>query len=407
MMATMPSKKTGEPVKLAAFFSHPVQYFAPVFRRLAARPEVDLTVFYQSNVGMSAAIDPGFGVPVRWDVPLLEGYRSKFLGPTFRAVPAALDTGHFDVVLVSGWGSAWAWRAYLGAFRRRLPVLAFGDTNLLSPRPWSRRLIRELLYPWLFSKVAGALYIGRANRALYEHFGVDETRLFYAPYCVDNEFFQRAARKLPTSRAALRSRFGMSAGVPVILFCGKLIDIKQPLLLLEAFANVRRRLPCGLLFAGDGPLRAQIQDRAASRHIPDVHVTGFLNQTKVVEAYASADVLVLPSASESWGLVINEAMNFGLPVIASDRVGAVHDLVIHGDNGFVFPSGDVDALSAALSTLVQDSDRRTAMGRRSGEMVDMWSPERFVDGVVRACTAVSGETASIARFRLPRGAAGR
>ena len=184
---------------------------------------------------------------------------------------------------------------------------------------------------------------------------------------------------------------------PVVLYCAKLIPKKDPLLLLDAFERVRREHDCRLLLVGDGELRQEAVDRVASRGIPDVRFAGFLNQTEIASAYAAADVFVLPSSyGETWGLVVNEAMNFSLPLVVSDKVGSAEDLVRDGWNGFIFPSGRPDDLARALGRLVADPELRRSYGERSLERVREYSVEACADGIVTACRADAG-----ARRRRP------
>lgn len=378
------------PVRLAAFFSHPTQYYGPLFGRIAALSELDLTVYYCSDTGVSERVDPGFGVRFKWDIPLMEGYRHTFIRNPLAEIPRLLDRGRFDVVWVSGCTDLWAWRLFWAAFKRRIPVLLFGDSHLLNEKPWPKRLVKRMLYGSLFPRMAGALYVGRANRAFFEHYGIRYDRLFAVPHCVDNDFFRSQAEALRNQGQAIRARFHLPAACPVVLFCGKLIAKKQPLFLLEAFRRVRRHAECALLFAGDGELRREIEHRVAAESIPDVKISGFLNQTEISQAYAVADLLVLPSAwDETWGLVINEAMNFGLPIIATDKVGAAHDLVTDGENGYVVPSGDVPTLTARIDDLVRDGARRAAMGARSAEVIRFQDYNAFIAGVLGACKTIA------------------
>jgi glycosyltransferase involved in cell wall biosynthesis len=146
-----------------------------------------------------------------------------------------------------------------------------------------------------------------------------------------------------------------------------------------------------LLIAGDGPLRAEMQCRVAALHVPDVRFAGFLNQSELPSAYAVADAFVLPSKiHETWGLVVNEAMNFGLPVVVSDKAGCAADLVRSGANGLVVPHGDTAALAGAIARLVDEPDTRARFGVVSRRIIDRYSIESCADGIVAACTATRG-----------------
>ena len=229
----------------------------------------------------------------------------------------------------------------------------------------------------LFSQASG-LYVGEQNRRYFEHFGMPAKRLFPAPHCVDNAMFREGAAALRSRRRAIRAGLGIDDAAPVVLFCGKLIDKKQPLLLVEAFARVRHHRPCWLLLVGTGELEGAIRARATPG-IPNVLMPGFLNQTELPAAYAAADLLVLPSGlHETWGLVVNEAMNFGLPIVVSDKVGCAADLVRPGWNGFVVESGNVGALArrSRPSWRTPSSEPPSARGAVSWWTATVWSVAR-------------------------------
>ena len=218
-------------------------------------------------------------------------------------------------------------------------------------------------------------------------------RLHFAPYSVDNRFFSRQAELLQGQRLQLRRRFGIIGEGPCILFAGKLIAKKQPQALLQAFQAVRAKYACTLLFAGEGELRPVLEAQVRDGKIPDVHFAGFLNQTEIGAAYACADIFVLPSLyAETWGLVVNEAMNFALPVVVSDAVGCADDLVRQRENGFVVSASRFVTEGAdAIAALVADAELRRAYGARSREMIAEWDVTRTADGIVAAALAVNGD----------------
>jgi glycosyltransferase involved in cell wall biosynthesis len=210
-------------------------------------------------------------------------------------------------------------------------------------------------------------------------------RMWPARYCVDNERLQRRADELRPHRDAIRARFGIRDGAPVVLFAGKLIEKKQPLLLIDAFARARRDLDAWLLIAGDGPLRAECEALVARLRVPNVVFAGFLNQTELPDAYAAADMFVLPSKlHETWGLVVNEAMNFGLPVVVSDKVGCATDLVRPGRNGFITAHDGPAALAHPLSTLIADPAKRARYRAESRRIIDAYTIAAAADGIVAA-----------------------
>jgi glycosyltransferase involved in cell wall biosynthesis len=218
---------------------------------------------------------------------------------------------------------------------------------------------------------------------------MSEKRVFPARYCVDNDWFQARAAELAPSRTALRAGFGITDDAPVLLFCGKLIDKKRPLALLEAFAEVRAERPCWLLMVGEGALRPAAEELVRRRRIPGVRMVGFRNQSEIPAAYTAADVFVLPSGlHETWGLVVNEAMNFSLPLIVSDKVGCGQDLVRPGWNGLTVSHRGTSELAEAMKLLVGDPELRRRFGSRSRQLVDRYSIEACADGIVTACLAL-------------------
>ncbi len=384
-------------MRLAALYSHPIQYAVPLFRELAARPDVDLTVYFCSRQGLDVSFDPQFGQAFKWDTLLLDGYRSVFL-PNWRsgtasngffrlinpAIWQALTSQRYDAILVHGYEHFTKWLTFGAARLTRTPIILRGESHLLSARPWHVRAVKSFVLHFLLRQVSAAVYIGQHNKAYYLHYGLPEARLFFAPYVVDNEFFRRQADLNRSRRAELRARWGVPEQVPVILACGKLYDIKQPLLLLRAYQTVRQEMPCALVFAGDGAMRAEVEEIVRTQQIPDVTITGFVNQSSIGELYALADVLAMPSRHEQWGLAVNEAMNFGLPVIVSDQVGCSPDLVRPGENGYIVDYQDIGAWADALRKLVTDPDRRASFGRRSLEIIGDYSPQRSAKAIVDA-----------------------
>ena len=376
--------------------SHPIQYQAPLFRASTRRPEIDLTVFFCSDQGVRRYRDPGFGTAFAWDLPLLDGYRSvmlpnlnrrgrpgSFLGLVNARIIAELWYGRFDALIVHGWAYATNWLAFCAASIFGISLMIRGESNGLREPSGLRRVMKRLALGWLFRQTSAFLAIGTLNHRFYRKHGVSSERIFFAPYAVDNAFFQKAAQRLPP-RPALRAERGIPDDTTVFLFCGKLTSAKRPLDALAAFQRLDNRERAALLFVGDGPLRAEIEAHAVG--MPNVSVTGFRNQSELPREYAVADVLLLPSEFEPWGLVVNEALNFGLAVVASDQVGAATDLVRAEDGGHIVPVGDVAALSRVMHRCMEERPGRPRTSTK--RLIDEWTIEHCADGILDALSAL-------------------
>jgi glycosyltransferase involved in cell wall biosynthesis len=360
-------------VRLAIILSHPTQYYSPWFRWLAVHTGLEFRVFYLWPFGVTAQTDRQFGTVVKWDVDLLSGYPHEFV-PNTSLQPG---TDHFgglrnptltariarfrpEAVLLFGYAYASHLRVIAWAFFRRVPLLFRGDSHFLGRGrpPLRTRLMLGLLY----ARFAGFLPVGAANRDYFLTLGVPERRLHFAPHSVDASRFALSDPQHFTAANALRSTLGLTPHDRVVLFAGKLIPAKQPLLLLEAFLTVRPR-DTVLIFVGDGEEKPGLVARAAASPEARIHFLPFANQSEMPSRYLLADLFVLPSRGlyETWGLAVNEAMHLGVPCLVSDRVGCQRDLVTDGETGWVFSSSDPSALAPklalALATLADPADR--------------------------------------------------
>lgn len=261
-------------------------------------------------------------------------------------------------------------------------VLVRDDQTLLEPRSTLKLAARRLLVRSLFHGVTG-LYVGEESRRFLRYHGLPDDRLFRVPYAVDDGLFR--SRDLSASeRTLLRRAFGVTDDAPVILFSGKLTGEKGESDLIDAFHHVRARHDAWLLFAGEGKARGFLESRVSALGLSNVEFLGFLNQTELADVYRCADVFTLPSSHDTWGLVVNEAMANGLPVVVSDHVGCAPDLVKEGWNGFVTPVGHVDALAASLTVLVGDPAKRRAFGENSRRHIASFSVAESANSLISA-----------------------
>jgi glycosyltransferase involved in cell wall biosynthesis len=397
-------------LRLAVFTSHPIQYQAPLFRALASRPGVEPTVYFGSRHGLDEAADREFGTAFRWDVPLVDGYDHVFLSNRARRpdvsrfggirvpdVARHWAAGRFDAALVLGWQSVGHLQAMRAAHAAGIPLLVRGESHLgtgegSGVRTRLRRAlwypVRERVYRSMLARAAGVVAIGTRNAEFYRHFGVAEDRLHLATYCVDNRRFALDDGERARARAGLRAAWGVAEGATVFVASGKLVPRKRPLDVVAAAALAAAAgHDVHVVFVGDGGERGALLARAAALGIAGrVRVAGFVNQRELPRWYAAADALVLASeASETWGLVVNEAMAAGLPVLVSAAAGCAPDLVREGFNGWTFPVGGVEALAGRMGALAAlPAEARAAMGAVSRAVVGEATVERAAEVVERA-----------------------
>jgi glycosyltransferase involved in cell wall biosynthesis len=395
-------------IRLAYLVTHPIQYQAPLLRRISEEPSIDLTVFFCSDVSVKKFAAPGFGEVIEWDVPLLDGYRHEFLpamGGTDRVsfwrpfnygLARRLKEGRFDVLWVHGYARWFHWVAMVTAKRLGVKVLMRDEaTQISTRRGLTKRIAKRLFFLGLKMVCDGFLVIGALNRDYYYQFGVEEEKIFLVPYAVDNAFFQARADISAVTREELRTAFGLEREKPVILYAGKMTNRKRASTLLEAYVRLspdgRTEPNPYLLYIGDGEMRGVLEKRASELGWNSIKFLGFKNQTDLPRYYSLCDVFVLPSVREPWGLTVNEAMNAGRAVIVSDQAGCSPDLVKNGENGYVFKVGNVDDLYNALHKVLGNPDQCRAMGQKSLEIINKWGFEEDVVGLKKAIDYIMGQ----------------
>jgi glycosyltransferase involved in cell wall biosynthesis len=384
--------------RVAIINPHPIQYFAPLYAYLSAAEGIDLTVLYCTDHSLRAGRATGFGQSFVWDVDLLDGYRSVFLGSRARTrTPAGflslivpevwkeLGSGKYDAVVVHGHRYAANWLAVAAAKRFGVKVMMRSETHLGLRRPWWVRSMRKATVGSLYRLCDQVLAIGTANARFYREMGVAEQNIALVPYAVDNERFGRASRLSSSERSGELAALGVSPHRPVVLYASKFQRRKHPDDVVRAAAELTRRgAEFTLLMVGDGEMRVELERLARDLGLENVVFAGFINQRRLPTIYGISDVFVLPSESEPWGLIVNEVMCAGLPVVVAHGVGCVEDLVVHGENGFLFEVGDVAGLAAALQPLLSSPELRRRMGQRSREIVARWSYEQCLEGLRHA-----------------------
>ncbi len=378
--------------------SHPIQYFSPLFQEMAKDPAFDLLVLYCSDENVKGHIDKDFGVNVKWDIPLLEGYKYKFLknnswkpsiyngffGLLNFEIIKKLKKERGSFLVIHGWAYATNFLAVLGAkiFGVNLCLRSENPLNQELLKSKFSLFIRNMFFRYFWFRMFDYFfYIGSQNKKLYIHYGVKEEKLVFTPYAVDNDRFRSEYEEYKNKKTNLRNELGLPVDKKIILYSGKYITKKRPMDLLQAYHSLNDE-KAALVFLGDGEIRKEMEEYISDHKLQHVYLTGFKNQSEVGKYFATADIFVLPSgAGETWGLVVNEAMNFELPVIVSDLVGCAEDVVKDGLNGYTFKCGDISTLKSALNVLLNDSTARLSFGLKSSELIEEYSYIKIIENL--------------------------
>ena len=380
-MSTVPK------LRVAFVNTHPIQYFAPLYAHLNRTGEFQVTALYLSDFSVRGSLDRAFGQTVKWDIDLLSGYEARFIkGADLRNEPGGffsivapqiwreVNCGRFDALVVHGHTPAAMVIAVAAARWTGLPVFAREETHLGLSRSVLKRLVRKPVMRAFYGRLSGALAIGSANGAFYRAMGVPKDRIFSMPYTVDNARFTEGSRLSDVQRKKVRAELGVTDSGPIVLYAAKLQARKHPDDLLRATARLRdREIHFHVVMVGSGEMAAALVELAARLELENVHFHGFANQSALPQIYGAADVFVLPSENEPWGLAVNEAMCAGLPIVASTEVGCVADLVRPGVNGQTFAARDVEGLASVLHPILVDIETRQRMSAASRAIISRWS----------------------------------
>ena len=370
--------------KLAIITSHPIQYYAPVFQLLAQKLEIK--VFYTLGNSSLKKYDVGFKQQIEWDIPLLEGYDYEFLENVakdkgshhFKGIvnPNAIErikNYQPNAILVYGW----AYSSHLKIirhFKNKVPVYFRGDSTVLNQKSNFKNLLKRIFLTWIYQYIDVAFYVGTANKAYFRTYGLKNHQLVFAPHAIDNKRFGEIRNN---EALKIRAKFSINEEDILILFAGKLEPVKNPLLLLTAFKDLKKD-DVHLVFVGNGVLEKNLKIIVKELEIKNVHFMDFQNQTQMPAIYQASNLFCLPSRSETWGLAVNEAMAAGKPILVSDKVGCAFDLVTN-HTGAIFKSGDLADLSQKLIALTKDKVILKNNGQNAFNAIQSWSFEQQVN----------------------------
>lgn len=391
-------------MRVLALITHPIQYQVPLFRELNKQEGVSLKALYLSDHSLSGGKDPGFGQSVLWDVPLLEGYEHEFIpnqggglgkGGFFAYRTSGLRRRFLaeqaDVLFVPGHMVCAYFQGVVAARQCGMVTMSRPDSleGTGRKRHPLKAVLRAQFLRQFYSRVDIFCYSGHFSRQDADAYSFSEDHIVCSPYNIDSGLFERQREKFLPERKKIRSELNMRETDMVVLFTGKMIDWKNPELIIEALRQIPDTVRQSIfpLFIGAGVNFDRIKENLASLLGENRFcMPGFVNQSGLGKYYSAGDVFVLPSkrGHESWGLVVNEAMIFGLPCLVSDGVGCRKDLVIEGKTGYTFPAGDASALAELLISLQGNATLRNEMSQNAYRHIQNYSTEKAVDGLLEA-----------------------
>lgn len=388
--------------KLAVITTHPIQVQAPLWRELAQTGKVDLLVYFGSDFSLRGYLDRNFNTFFSWDIPLVEGYPHTFLSTdphisspeelhlNMAELRRRLREFSPDFALILGYSPpAFYLKAFLVLRLLGIPILMRSPTMEESyGKSKVKLLLRYCFLRIFYSQIAKFLAVGQVSRQHYLSKGVPESKLYYSPYNADTGHLENQVQQWLPQRQEIRAELGFKPDDFVFIYSGKIIPPKDPLLIPAAFREMpgKSRAGVGLIVMGDGSLRPQLETEMRSiQGVPAVFV-GFQNQSRIGRFYAAADCLLLPSRwGETWGLVVNDALQFGLPVLVSDRAGCHPDLVVEGETGLVFPGGEAGALAERMDRIMAlSASRGAALKDACRQKAQTHSVENAVAGILTA-----------------------
>jgi glycosyltransferase involved in cell wall biosynthesis len=365
-------------------------YRIPVFNSLAHRPEVELHVIFLSENDASLRQWRVYKDEIKFQYDVLPSWRQRFGRYNLllnRGVFSALNKITPDVVLCGGYNYLASWESAGWAKVHRVPLLLWSESTALDQR--RRHRVVEFLKKRFLRLCQAFVVPGRSALQYLKDLGIRDELIFTAPNAVDIHLFATLAGETRRDEPQVRTR--LSLPLRYFLYVGRLVRAKGVFDLVEAYArlNDEIRTKVGLVFVGDGADRLELVEHASRIAPGTMQFPGFVHREGLPEFYALAEALICPTHSDTWGLVVNEAMSCGLPVIATSVAGCVADLVQDGWNGFVVPPADPSQLAAAMARLAGDAGLRIEMGSRSVQRVEAYSPSTWSEGLVKAVEFVS------------------
>ena len=379
--------------KISFLLTHPIQYFSPLFKEIEKNNFSQFNVIYCENT-TSGYYDKEFAKTINWDFDLLNGYNFTFLkkdiiSRLFKRCNLSIINYLFynkpDILIIHGWAYPTSLIAIITAKILGIKIWLRAETPYIHEIKIGKikKVLKYIIFKYFFFKLFDKfLFIGIQNKLFYNYYGViEESKFIYTPYCVNNKMLQTLELNLKPNKLILKEDLKINPNNFIILFSGKLIQKKRPFDLLIAFekANIKNST---LVFLGDGNLKLSLEKYINDKNINNVIFIGFKNQSEIAKYYTIADLFVLPSGiGETWGLVVNEALNFSLPIIVSNLVGCNSDLVVNNQNGFVYEYGNINQLSFYINEIYSNNNLQENAKTFSKNLVNKYDYDTIIKNI--------------------------
>lgn len=388
--------------KLAIYAIHPIMYQTPIFQELERhinqnQINLETLVLYGDDLSLRDVYFKEINVSFKPDVPfLMDGYKYKFLknysndsrtGFFSRINPGIfreLKKEKYNAILIHGYESLTAWLALLSAKINKSKIIWRGESVLkgVESNYSIKQIIKRCALKVLFKSCDAVMFSCTGNKEYLKFYGVPDSKLFFIPCAVNNAFFYNEKNKYFSQKDAIRSELGIDKNDMVVLFSARFTNRKRPFDLLNAVSSIENK-NITILFVGDGLERTKMEEFAKQNNIKSVF-TGFKNQNEISKYYSISDLDIVISDYDPSPKSMNEAMNFGMPVIVTDVVGTAYDLVKENKNGYIVKVGDINAIAHRINLFNKNRDLLKKMGQESLKIIKNWNYQSDVNGILAA-----------------------
>jgi len=382
--------------KVAFITEIPTFYREPLFEKLSQRQNLSIEVIYCAYTEYGR----------QWKQEL-KNYPYKVLGGlkwtmvgngdnifVLKVNPGIwnqLSRGGFDAVIIGGYMQPTMQMAILWCLLNRVPYILWSESHNITPRPILKRILKWPIVKLAIKMAAAFLVMGSDSRNYLISYGANPAKIFFFPNTPDVKKLAEESSNYRKDIERLRTGLRIQ-GSPVIIYSGRLIGYKNVETLLRAFQLVQEDLPqTGLIILGDGPLRSSLENFTKKLKLSNVCFVGFIQPKDLIKYYACSDVFVLSSYSDTWGVVVLEAMSCGLPVVVSDKVGCAKDIVHPNKSGFVVSVKSTKELALAISKLLHDPLLCKQMGSYAREIAMERDYDFSIQQLIQALNIATNE----------------